>query len=146
MARKLEILVIADEVYGHLAFGSKLFVPMGVFGSIVPVFTLGSMSKRWIVPGWRLGWLVITDPSGILQKSQVDSLSPSLSLSICVCVWVCSHTHVNLFLFYFQIVQNIKDYLHISPTPATFIQVGPLEEYLRISCVYFLELATYIGF
>lgn len=30
---------------------------MGVFASIVPVVTVGSISKRWVVPGWRLGWL-----------------------------------------------------------------------------------------
>ncbi|EEF39128.1 probable aminotransferase TAT2 [Ricinus communis] len=67
-AEKLKILVIADEVYGHLAIGNNPFVPMGVFGSIVPILTLGSLSKRWIVPGWRLGWFVTTDPSGILRK------------------------------------------------------------------------------
>lgn len=64
-------MVISDEVYGHLAFGSKPFVPMGVFGSIVPIVTVGSISKRWVVPGWRLGWLVTNDLNGILHKSGV---------------------------------------------------------------------------
>ena len=65
------MLVIADEVYGHLAFGGKPFVPMGVFGSVVPVLTLGSLSKRWIVPGWRLGWFVTTDPTGMFKTPKV---------------------------------------------------------------------------
>uniref|UniRef100_A0A7C9AXL5 Aminotransferase class I/classII large domain-containing protein n=1 Tax=Opuntia streptacantha TaxID=393608 RepID=A0A7C9AXL5_OPUST len=68
-ARKLGLLVISDEVYDHITFGSKPFIRMGVFASRVPVVTLGSMSKRWMVPGWLLGWLVSTDPSGLLQKS-----------------------------------------------------------------------------
>ncbi|CAN1179394.1 Probable aminotransferase TAT2 [Linum perenne] len=67
-AERLKILIIADEVYGHLAFGRNPFVPMGVFGSTVPVLTLGSLSKRWIVPGWRLGWFVTSDPSGTFRK------------------------------------------------------------------------------
>ncbi|XWS54149.1 hypothetical protein CRYUN_Cryun10bG0064200 [Craigia yunnanensis] len=81
-ARKLGILVIADEVYDSLAFGSTQYVPMRVFGSTVPVLTLGSISKRWIVPGWRLGWLVTSDPNGILQKSGViDSIIGFLNIS-----------------------------------------------------------------
>ncbi|KAA8523939.1 hypothetical protein F0562_010362 [Nyssa sinensis] len=70
-AKKLKILVIADEVYGHLAFGAKPFVPMGVFGSVVPVLTLGSLSKRWIVPGWRLGWFVTSDPTSVFKNPQI---------------------------------------------------------------------------
>ncbi|XP_010250300.1 PREDICTED: probable aminotransferase TAT2 isoform X2 [Nelumbo nucifera] len=69
-AKKLGILVIADEVYDHLTFGCNPFVPMGVFGETVPVLTLGSISKRWIVPGWRLGWLVTSDPNGILKETK----------------------------------------------------------------------------
>ncbi|KAG5235437.1 aminotransferase TAT [Salix suchowensis] len=59
-AEKLKVLVIADEVYGHLVFGRNPFVPMGVFGSI-----------RWIVPGWRLGWFVTSDPSGMFRNPKV---------------------------------------------------------------------------
>ncbi|XP_051126204.1 probable aminotransferase TAT2 [Andrographis paniculata] len=66
-ANRLGIVVIADEVYGHLSFGANPFVPMGVFSSITPVLTLGSLSKRWLVPGWRLGWLVTNDPYGYMK-------------------------------------------------------------------------------
>ncbi|XP_057953145.1 nicotianamine aminotransferase 1-like [Malania oleifera] len=82
-ARRLGILVVADEVYDHIAFGSNPFVPMGVFGSIVPVLTLGSMSKRWVVPGWRLGWLATCDPNGILKNSGiVKSIKDYLDISV----------------------------------------------------------------
>jgi len=81
-ARKLGILVISDEVYGHLTFGSNPFVPMGVFGSIAPVITVGSISKRWIVPGWRLGWLVTNDPNGILEEyGIVDCIKGCVNIS-----------------------------------------------------------------
>ncbi|KZV52697.1 hypothetical protein F511_23160 [Dorcoceras hygrometricum] len=81
-AKKLGILVISDEVYDHLTFGSSPFVPMGVFASIVPVVTVGSISKRWIVPGWRLGWLVTNDPDGILRKQGiVDCIKGFLNIT-----------------------------------------------------------------
>ncbi|XP_062183211.1 nicotianamine aminotransferase 1-like [Phragmites australis] len=81
-ARKLGIFVIADEVYAHLTFGEKKFVPMGVFGSVSPVLTLGSISKRWVVPGWRLGWIVTNDPNGVFQRIKVlDSIKSYLNIS-----------------------------------------------------------------
>ncbi|KAK9676837.1 hypothetical protein RND81_11G104900 [Saponaria officinalis] len=70
-AEKLGLLVIADEVYEHIAFGDSPFVRMGVFGSRAPVISVGSLSKRWLVPGWRLGWLVTTDPNGFLHNSEL---------------------------------------------------------------------------
>ncbi|XP_021715981.1 tyrosine aminotransferase-like [Chenopodium quinoa] len=91
-ARKLGLLVIADEVYEHITFGTNPFVRMGEFASIVPMLTVGSLSKRWLVPGWRLGWLVTTDPTGFLQKS--------------------------------QFIKRVRDFISISPEPATFIQAA----------------------
>ncbi|XP_039821249.1 nicotianamine aminotransferase 1-like [Panicum virgatum] len=62
-------MVISDEV--QFVFGSKPFIPMGVFGETVPVVTLGGISKRWMVPGYRFGWIAVTDPKGVLRKNNV---------------------------------------------------------------------------
>ncbi|KAJ4913472.1 putative aminotransferase TAT1 [Raphanus sativus] len=69
MARKLGIMVIADEVYRETIYGDNPFVPMGKFSLIAPVITLGSISKGWIVPGWRIGWIALNDPKGILKST-----------------------------------------------------------------------------
>ncbi|KAL5715787.1 zinc-finger protein [Ranunculus cassubicifolius] len=81
-AKKLGILIISDEVYGHLTFGSNKFFPMGLFGYIAPVITLGSISKRWLVPGWRLGWVTVNDPNGYLNEAKiVDGLIGYMNIS-----------------------------------------------------------------
>ncbi|KQJ94595.1 nicotianamine aminotransferase A [Brachypodium distachyon] len=82
VARKLGILVIADEVYGKLVLGSAPFIPMGVFGHIAPVLTIGSLSKSWIVPGWRLGWIAVCDPKKVLQETKIaTSITNFLNVS-----------------------------------------------------------------
>ncbi|WZY68730.1 hypothetical protein YC2023_000970 [Brassica napus] len=44
---------------------------MGKFSSIAPVITLGSISKGWIVPAWRIGWIALNDPRGVLKSAGV---------------------------------------------------------------------------
>lgn len=76
MARKLGIMVISDEVYSQTIYGENKFVLMGIFSSIAPVVTLGSISKGWLVPGWRIGWIAMNDPENVFKTTGV-------SFSIC---------------------------------------------------------------
>lgn len=72
MAKKLGIVVISDEVYDKVVYGDRPFVPMGTFASIAPVITLGSISKGWVVPGWRIGWMAMNDSNRILKNTGVS--------------------------------------------------------------------------
>lgn len=64
-------MVISDEVYDQTIFGDNPFVPMGKFASIVPVLTLAGISKGWVVPGWKIGWIALNDPEGVFETTKV---------------------------------------------------------------------------
>ncbi|KAG7584552.1 Aminotransferase class I/classII [Arabidopsis suecica] len=81
-ARKLGIMVISDEVYDQTIFGDNPFVPMGKFASFVPVLTLAGISKGWVVPGWKIGWIALNDPEGIFETTKVvQSIKQNLDVT-----------------------------------------------------------------
>ncbi|CAB3399770.1 unnamed protein product [Caenorhabditis bovis] len=55
------LVIIADEIYGDLVYNGAKFHPIATLSPKVPVITCDGIAKRWMVPGWRLGWLVIHD-------------------------------------------------------------------------------------
>lgn len=70
-AERLKVPIISDEIYANMVFGSTEFTPMAAFSMKVPVLTVGGISKRWLAPGWRLGWIIVADPKGILFRAKV---------------------------------------------------------------------------
>jgi len=59
-ANDLKVTLLADEIYADMTFGEK-FTP---FASVAegPVLTVGGTAKQYMVPGWRVGWIAVTDP------------------------------------------------------------------------------------
>jgi alanine-synthesizing transaminase len=52
------LAVIADEVYGDLAYDGPR-APIGSFNLDAPVISFSSLSKAYLAPGWRTGWMAI---------------------------------------------------------------------------------------
>ncbi|MFN8058487.1 MAG: aminotransferase class I/II-fold pyridoxal phosphate-dependent enzyme [Vicinamibacterales bacterium] len=54
--------LLADEVYGDLAYDGPV-TPIGSLLPSAPVISFSSLSKAYLAPGWRAGWLVVgADP------------------------------------------------------------------------------------
>lgn len=52
--------IIADEIYGGCVFNGE-FTPIHTVRQNVPILTMGGLAKEFVVPGWRVGWVVLHD-------------------------------------------------------------------------------------
>lgn len=82
-----QVVVISDEVYAGLAwkvsgplpasatapriqgkFNRGVFTPYASICGSAPCLVVGAISKRWLAPGHRLGWVICHDPLGVLSR------------------------------------------------------------------------------
>ncbi|XP_016019997.1 tyrosine aminotransferase [Rousettus aegyptiacus] len=61
VAARKYVPILADEIYGDMVFSDTKFEPIATLSRNVPILTCGGLTKRWLVPGWRLGWILIHD-------------------------------------------------------------------------------------
>ena len=57
-AERHDLTILADEVYGDLGFTGPLPL-LGSFDLDAPVISFSSVSKAYLAPGWRAGWMVV---------------------------------------------------------------------------------------
>jgi alanine-synthesizing transaminase len=56
LAERHGLLLIADEVYGDLAYDGPV-PPIGLLNPDAAVISYSSLSKAYLAPGWRAGWM-----------------------------------------------------------------------------------------
>ncbi|ORZ34401.1 tyrosine aminotransferase [Catenaria anguillulae PL171] len=61
LAEKHYLPILADEIYADMVFEGQTFTPLASIPSPVPVVSVGGLAKRWLVPGWRVGWILVHD-------------------------------------------------------------------------------------
>ncbi len=57
-ADRYGLAILADEVYGDLGYDGPL-APLGSLDSDAPIISFSSLSKAYLAPGWRTGWMAI---------------------------------------------------------------------------------------
>jgi alanine-synthesizing transaminase len=57
IAERANVPILADEVYGDLAFDAPQPL-LATLAPDAPIVSFSSLSKAFIAPGWRAGWLV----------------------------------------------------------------------------------------
>ena len=54
-----------------MVFSRERFVSVAEVSTDVPVLTVGAVSKKCLVPGWRCGWIVAHDRNNILLDASI---------------------------------------------------------------------------
>ncbi len=75
-----ELLLVTDDIYWELSFGERP-TTAGAVGD-GPVVVLDGLSKSWLVPGWRAGWMCFRDPDDELADVQ-ETVMKQARLRLC---------------------------------------------------------------
>src|ERR687892_1093717 len=60
LAERHGLVILADEVYGDLAYHGPV-APLGSLAPDAAVLSFNSLSKGYLAPGWRTGWLAASE-------------------------------------------------------------------------------------
>ncbi len=68
IALENNLVVFADEIYDKLLFDDKEHVSIASLNSEASVITFGGLSKNYMVPGFRIGWGIVSGNRAILSN------------------------------------------------------------------------------
>ncbi|GFO11259.1 tyrosine aminotransferase [Plakobranchus ocellatus] len=63
--------LIADEIYEHFVFSGFKYHSFASLSEDVPILASGGLTKRFLIPGWRMGWIVVNDRHDALSEVRI---------------------------------------------------------------------------
>lgn len=67
VARRHNLIIIADEIYAKLMLDDDSHVPIASLAPDVPVVTFGGLSKEYLAPGWRVAWGIVSGNPAVIN-------------------------------------------------------------------------------
>ena len=82
LARKYELAIFADEIYGKITFNNARFIPIASLSNDVITVSFSGLSKSYRLAGFRCGWMVL---SGAKQRAQsyIEGLDILSNMRLC---------------------------------------------------------------
>jgi len=60
IANEHDLVIFSDEVYDKMIFDDEKHASLASLADDVPILTFNGLSKNYIAPGWRTGWIVFS--------------------------------------------------------------------------------------
>lgn len=68
LALENDLVIFSDEIYDKLLMDGTKHTSIASLNSEVPIVTFGGLSKNYMVPGFRIGWGIVSGNKNILSK------------------------------------------------------------------------------
>jgi len=77
LAIEYNLVIFADEIYDKLLMDGKKHSSIASLNSEVPIITFGGLSKNYMVPGFRIGWGIVSGNKSVL-KDYIEAVNKLL--------------------------------------------------------------------
>lgn len=77
-----ELVIFADEIYDQVIYDEIKHIPMGTLTDETLVVTLNGLSKSHRVPGFRVGWMVLSGNKE-MAKDYIEGIDILASMRLC---------------------------------------------------------------
>lgn len=80
-AAENDLVMVSDEIYDQMVFGEKI-VSAASLSKEAPIITLNGISKNYLSPGWRVGWMSFSNfkdsalPAAVTQLCRLRLSAP----------------------------------------------------------------------
>lgn len=82
VARQKDLIIFADEIYDKLVLDRLKHVSIASLDPDAPIITFNGLSKSYIVPGFRIGWGVVSGKADMLNDF-VEAVNKLLRARLC---------------------------------------------------------------
>jgi alanine-synthesizing transaminase len=82
VARRHNLVVFSDEIYDKLILEDSPHIAFAAAAPDVPCVTFGGMSKNYLVPGWRIGWGIVSGDAAAI-KPYIEGIHRLLRARLC---------------------------------------------------------------